>query len=279
MRPRIRTLVAAVAAVVLLTVVTVSAVLAHGGFGRGGGKAGAATAIEEQTGLSQEELRTRLQGGESLADIIEAEGGDLEAVVTAALTDLDEKVTALVEAGRLQSDQVEDYKANAEQRVRDWLAGTYEGKRGKGRGHFGGKGRGRIGGTSHGLIAIVSEQTGVSVEDIRAKLAEELSLADVVEEADGDLTAITDAAMEAYETRLTAAIENGRVSADGADELRRDMRERIDAALQADGGPGCKGHGKSGSRGWGRGHGRDAAGAKSGFGKVTLPLGETPSTA
>ena len=279
MRPRIRTLVAAVAAVVLLTVVTVSAVLAHGGFGRGGGKAGAATAIEEQTGLSQEELRTRLQGGESLADIIEAEGGDLEAVVTAALAGLDNKVDALVEAGRLESDQVDDYKAAAEQRVRDWLAGTYEGKRGKGRGHFGGKGRGRFGGTSHGLIAIVSEQTGVSVEDIRAKLAEELSLADVVEEADGDLTAITDAAMETYETRLTAAIENGRVSADRADELRRDMRERIETALQADGGPGCKGHGMSGSRGWDRGHGRDAAGAKSGFGKVTLPLGETPSTA
>ena len=271
MRPRIRTLVTAVAAVVMLTAVTVSAVLAHGGFGRGGGKSTAATTIEEQTGLSQDELRTRLQGGESLADIIEAEGGDLEAVVTAALAGLDEKVDALVEAGRLESDQVDDYKAAAEQRVRDWLAGTYEGKRGKG--------RGRLGGKANGLVSIVSEQTGVSVEDIRAKLADDQSLADVIEEADGDLTAITDAAMENYETRLTAAIENGRVSADQADELRQDMRERIEAALQADGGPGCKGHGKSGSRGWGRGHGREAAGATSDSGKVTLPLGETPSTA
>ena len=271
MRPRIRTLVAAVAAVVLVTAVTVSAVLAHAGFGRGGGKSTAATAIEEQTGLSQDELRTRLQGGESLADIIEAEGGDLEAVVTAALAGLDEKVDALVAAGRLESDQVDDYKAAAEQRVRDWLAGTYDGKRGKGRGRLGGKGV--------GLISLVSEQTGVSTDDVRAKLADGQSLADVIEEAGGDLTAITDAAMEAYETRLTAAIEHGRISADQADELRQGMRERIDTALHADGGPGCKGHGKSGSRGWGRGHGRDAAGTKSGFGKVTLPLGETPSTA
>jgi len=270
-RPRIRTLVAAVAAVFLLTAVTVSAVLAHGGFGRGGGKSDAATAIEEQTGLSQDELRTRLQGGESLAEIIEAEGGDLEAVVTAALTGLDEKFDALVEAGRLESSQVDDYKAAAEQRVRDWLAGTYEGKRGKG--------RGRLGGKAVGLISIVSEQTGVSVEDIRTKLTDGSSLADVIDEADGDQTAVTDAAMAAFEERLTAAIDSGRVSADQADELRQDMRERIDAALQADGGPGCKGHGKSGSRGWGRGHGRDAAGAKSGFGKVTLPLGENPSTA
>ena len=271
MRPRIRTLVATVAAVVLLTVVTVSAVLAHGGFGRGGGKSNASAAIEEQTGLSQEELRTRLQGGESLADIIEAEGGALEAVVTAALTGLDEKVNALVEAGRLQSDEVDDYKAAVEQRVRDWLNGEYEGKRGKGRGRLGGKGV--------SLISIVSEQTGVSIEDIRAKLAEEQSLADVIEEADGDLTAVTDAAMAAFEERLTAAIDRGRVNADKADELRQSMRERIDAALQADGGPGCKGRGKSGSRGWGRGHGRDAAGATSYSGKVTLPLGGTPSTA
>ena len=207
MRPRIRTLVASVAAVVLLTAVTVSAVLAHGGFGRGGGKSSVTTAIEEQTGLSQEDLRARLADGESLADIIEAEGGDLEAVVTAALTGLDEKVEALVEAGRLESDQVDDYKAAAEQRVRDWLAGTNDG--------FRGKSRGRMGGKSHGLIAIVSEQTSVSVEDIRTKLADGESLADIVEEAEGDLTAVTDAAMASFETRLTTAIENGRVSRAG----------------------------------------------------------------
>ena len=99
MRPRIRTLVASVAAVVLLTAVTVSAVLAHGGFGRGGGKSNVTTAIEEQTGLSQEDLRARLADGESLADIIEAEGGDLEAVVTAALTAFDEKIEALASRG------------------------------------------------------------------------------------------------------------------------------------------------------------------------------------
>ena len=254
MRPRIRILAAAVAAVVLLTVVTVSAVLAHGGFGRGGGKSSVTTAIEEQTGLSQEDLRARLADGESLADIIEAEGGDLEAVVTAALTGLDEKVEALVEAGRLESDQVDDYKAAAEQRVRDWLAGTKDGFRGKSRGRLGGKG--------HGLVTIVSEQTDVLVEDIRAKLADGESLADIVEEAEGDLTAVTDAAMAAFETRLTMAIENGRVSAEQADELRQSKRERIETALQADGGPTCNGHGKSGSRGWGRGHGRYHGGAK-----------------
>ena len=271
MRPRIRTLVVAVAAVVLLTAVTVSAVLAHGGFGRGGGKSNVTTAIEEQTGLSQEDQRARLADGESLADIIEAEGGDLEAVVTAALTGLDEKVEALVEAGRLESDQVDDYKAAAEQRVRDWLAGTHQGSRGKGRGRFGGR--------AVGLITIVSEQTSVSVEDIRTKLADGESLADIVEESEGDLTAVTDAAMAAFETRLTMAIENGRVSAEQADELRQSTRERIEAALQADGGSTCNGHGKSGSRGWGRGHGRYHGGAKADSGKTTLPIGETPATA
>ncbi len=271
MRLRIRTLVAAVAAVVLLTAVTVSAVLAHGGFGRGGGKSGAATAIEEQTGLSTEEIRTRLQGGESLADIIEAEGGDLEAVVTAALTGLDDKVDALVEAGRLESDQVDDYKAAAEQRVRDWLAGTYEGKRGKGHGRVGGKGV--------GLVSIVSEETGVSTEDIRTRLSDGDSLSDIIEEADGDVTAVTDAAMEVFETRLTAAIENGRVDAEKADELRESMRERIESALEAEGGAHMKGPGKSGSRDCGRGHGRYHRGAGAGAGKVTLPIGATPATA
>ena len=267
MRPRFRILVAAVAAILLLTAVTVSAVLAHGGFGRGGGKANVTSVIEEQTGLSKEDLRARLAGGESLADIIEAEGGDLEAVVAAALAGLDEKIEALVEAGRLQSDQVDDYKAAAEQRVRDWLAGSYEGKRGKSRGRLG------------GLVAIVSEQTGVSAEDIRARLAEGESLADVIESADGDLAAVTDAAMTGFEERLAAAIENGKVSADQAEELRQGMRDRIETALQADGGPGCKGRGKSDGRGWGHGHGRYKGGAESGAEKTALPLGVTPATA
>lgn len=270
MRPRFRILAAAVAAIVLLTVVTVSAVLAHGGFGRGG-KAGLTSVIEEQTGLSREDLRARLADGESLADIIEAEGGNLEAVVAAALAGLDEKIEALVEAGRLQSNQVADYKAAAEQRVRDWLAGSHESKRGKS--------RGRLGGKAGGLVAIVSEQTGVLVEDIRARLAEGESLADVIESADGDLTAVTDAAMAGFEERLAAAIENGKVSADQADELRQGMRSRIETALQADGGPGCKGRGKSDARGWGRGHGRYKGGAESGAGKTALPLGVTPATA
>ena len=152
--------------------------------------------------------------------------------------------------------------------MRDWLAGSPEG--------FRGKGRGRLGGKAHGLITIVSEQTGVSVEDIRAKLADGNSLADVIEEADGDLTAVTDAALAPFEGQLAAAIESGRVDADQADELRQSMRDRMDTALQADGGPTCNGHGKSGSRGWGRGHGR---GGESGRGPVTLPIGETPATA
>ena len=54
------------------------------------------------------------------------------------------------------------------------------------------------------------------------------------------------------------------------------MRDRIETALQADGGRGCKGRGKSG---WGRGHGRYKGGAESGAGKPTLPLGVTPATA
>ena len=271
MRPRFRILAAVVAAILLLTAVTVSAVLAHGGFDRGGGKAGLTSVIEEQTGLSKEELRSRLAGGESLADVIEAEGGDVEAVVAAALAGLDEKIESLVANGRLQSDQVDDYKAAAEQRVRDWLAGSYEGKRGKS--------RGRHGGNAGGLIAIVSEQTGVSVEDIRVRLAEGESLADVIESADGDLAAVTDVAMAGFEERLTAAIENGKLSADQADEIRQGMRDRIETSLQADGGPGCKGRGKSHGRGWGHGHGRYEGGAESGAGKTALPLGVTPATA
>ena len=232
--PESESLAAAVAAVVLLTVVTVSAVLAHmAALGVAAESRTSRPRLKSKPASARKTCEPGWQSGESIADVIGAEGGELEAVVTAALTGLDEKVEALVEAGRLQSDEVEDYKAAAEQRVRDWLAGTKDGFRGKSRGRLGGKG--------HGLVTIVSEQTDVLVEDIRAKLADGESLADIVEESEGDLTAVTDAAMAAFETRLTTAIVNGRVSSEQADELRQSTRERIEAALQADGGPTCNG--------------------------------------
>jgi hypothetical protein len=96
------------------------------GFGRGGpggGHAGGGrldtAAAAEALGLTQEELRTRTQAGQTLADIAEAEGvaeADLvDALVAAAQTRLAEAVTD----GRLTQAEADARAADLEARVAD----------------------------------------------------------------------------------------------------------------------------------------------------------------
>ena len=125
MRSRFRVLAAGMAAVGVLTAAAVGAVLAYDAVGRDfGEKPPVVAVIEEQTGIRGEaDLRARLAGGETLAELITAEGGDADAVVAVALAGLDVKLAKLIEAGEPEAAQAAEYRAGAEQRVRDWLAG------------------------------------------------------------------------------------------------------------------------------------------------------------
>ena len=235
MTSRFRISAVAIVVVAIITAVTVGVALAHGGLGRVGGATGGLVAtVADESGLAIEDVRAQLAEGESLAAVVASAGGDIDAVVDAALSGLDDRITALVDAGRLQADQGDAYAAAIEQRIRDILAWSFVGSRWSGRANHGKAG---------GLVALVAAETELSVEDIRTELAVGQSLAAVIEAAGGDAAAVTAAAMATFETKLSAAIEAGRVSADDAATLRERRGNRIEAALQAAGGRHGIGHG------------------------------------
>ena len=225
----------AIVVVAIITAVTVGVALAHGGLGRVGGATGGLVAtVADESGLAIEVVRARLAEGQSLVAVVEAEGGDIDAVVNAALSGLDDRITALVDAGRLEADQVDAYGAAIEQRIRDVLAWPFVGSRWSGRATHGKEG---------GLVVIVAAETELSVEDIRTELTAGQSLAAVIEAAGGDAAAVTAAAMATFEAKLSAAIQAGRVSADDASTLRERHGDRIEGALRAAGGRHGIGHG------------------------------------
>lgn len=88
----------------------------RGGHGGGGGRldlAAAATAL----GLTEDELRTRTQAGETLADVADAEGVDQADVVAALVAAEKTRLAAAVADGRLTQAQADERAATLEERI------------------------------------------------------------------------------------------------------------------------------------------------------------------
>ena len=101
------------------------------GFGM---RAGFGQEVADVLGLTTDELRTRLQGGESLADIAEAEGVDVQAVVDAIVAEHDERLDQAVADGRITQEQADERAATLEEHAQDMVDGTLEARMGGMRG-------------------------------------------------------------------------------------------------------------------------------------------------
>ena len=129
----------------------------HGGGHLGGGRVDMAVAAEA-LGLTEEELRTQTQAGQTLADVAEAEGvaeADLvDALVAAARTRLAEAVTA----GRLTQAEADARAADLETRITDSLDELC----GPGGGGPGGRGPGADGATPDDATPSTAPSAGTS---------------------------------------------------------------------------------------------------------------------
>jgi len=96
-------------------------------------------------GTDADTLGQELRSGESLADIAAANGVDTQDVVDAIVSQMDERIQAGVDAGRIDQTQADEILANAETRAEGIVDGTAtpggpRGHRGPGGPGFGGQG-------------------------------------------------------------------------------------------------------------------------------------------
>jgi hypothetical protein len=101
------------------------------------GLAAAANAI----GVSEDELRTALRSGQSIAQVAQSKGVEVQNVIDAIVADAKARLAAKAQSGHLTQGQAHERLATLEQRVTDMVnrAG------GSGRGHRHGPGSGRGG--------------------------------------------------------------------------------------------------------------------------------------
>ncbi len=110
----------------------------------GAGTRGVAVeAVSDVLGLSGEEIRTRLADGQSLADVAEAEGVEVQALVDAIVSAGQDRLDQAVANGRLTEDAGAQRAEMLAERAADAVERTFDGDGPRGRaGHRGDAGRG-----------------------------------------------------------------------------------------------------------------------------------------
>ena len=246
---RWRKLALAAAGAALVTVVAASLALAHG-VGFGGTRVSPVGILSDLTGVSVEDIRGARESGDSLADIAEANGVATDdyvaAVVDAATTAIDDAVAD----GKLSEDRAAEIKEGLSDKVTAMVT-SEAGWHGRSRGwavKLDGK---------PSPVVVLSELSGLSVDEIRESWGEGTSLVDI-----GEANGVTkDAYVSELANRVTAAIdaavEAGRLTEERAQTMKDGLADRVESIVTNTDEPG-RGHG------WGRGFGHGGRGGKHG---------------
>lgn len=169
-------------------------------------------------GITEDELRTALEAGQSIAQVAEAEGIDVQTVIDALVA---EATARLAEA-----------EASLPERMTDLV--NREGlPEHHGPGGPGGPGRHLVG---EGLDA-AAEAIGITDDELRTALRSGSSIAEVAAANDVEVQSMIDALVAAATERIDEAVADGRIDAERAEALKADLVERITARVNGEGPP------------------------------------------
>ncbi|MCH8062098.1 MAG: hypothetical protein IH861_06315 [Chloroflexi bacterium] len=221
-------------AIAAVAVIGASSAFAHSPFGGGKGRAAVVETAGEELGMSRADLVDELRAGNSIAQVAENQGVDVNDIVSAILGKVSNGLNRAVENGRMTQEQADSRLGNISERVASAMerVPNFDGQRAKG------KWRGNRG--NHGLLVVAAGELDMTPGELLAELREGKSIAEVAEAMDVSVDDIIGAMVEKAEERM-AMFEDK-------------VTERINEPWQAK--PAHAGDGGRGGRQFGPGHGR-----------------------
>ena len=185
----------------------------RGGGARLSGAQALVAATASVTGLTQDDVRTALSSGQTLAQIVEANGKTADAVIAAARTTYEQQLAQAVTDGKLTQAQADAKLAEFDASAPGWMTSALPGRGGP---HGGDAGFGRMGGPKS-LIAATASVTGLSAADVMTALRSGQTLAQIAE-ANGKTSAdVIAAARSNLQQALTSAVSAGTLTQAQAD--------------------------------------------------------------
>jgi uncharacterized protein YidB (DUF937 family) len=177
----------------------------HFGHHRSGVPFAGVSAAAEALGMSPSELRSALRDGQTIADVAEERGVDLQTVIDAMVAEATERI----------DERAAEAKEDLPERITDLVNGEVPDHPG-----------GPRGGIRAGFDA-AAQALGISAEDLRSALRDGRTIADVAEEQGIDVQAVIDAMVAEATTHIDEEVAEGDLDADRAAELKEDLPERI----------------------------------------------------
>lgn len=184
----------------------------------------------EAIGISTDDLRAALKGGQSIAEVAEANGVEAQTVIDALVAEATTRLEGLLA-------ELPDRVAEAVNRKGppDHEGPDHEGSDQEGPGQGGRRGPG---------LEAAARAIGISVEDLRTAVKGGDTVAEVAAANNVEVQTVIDALIADATTHLNQAVADGRLSEADAAERAADLSERITAMVNgtmSPGGPGRQG--------------------------------------
>ena len=186
-------------------------------------------AAAKYLGLSESDLRSKLSNGQSLADVAKAQNKDVnglqDAIVAAEKADLD-KAVANKQLTQAQADKaLAALKAHVADLVNGKLSLRFRGPRSGHKGFAFGAGD---------QLATAAKYLGLSESDLRTKLRNGQSLADVAKAQNKDVNGLEDALVAAQKTKLDGLVAAKKLTQSQADAILSQLKSHVDDLVNAD---------------------------------------------
>ena len=197
-----------------------------GGMGderRGGGQSGErdfflVQSVMDATGLNRIELGVELRGGSTLAEVITANGGSIEAVVADAVADATVEINTAVTNGRLTQEQADALIAQLEESYTHILNGE-------------GRDQAMERVADVGIVRLAAEMTGLDAREIMQQVRGGTTLETVLTENGVEVAAFIAEATERAEARINVQVANDRLTAEEGAELLAQFTEELNSLL------------------------------------------------
>lgn len=208
-----------------------------GGFGGRGGRGGDGAGLEiistvtEATGLTLEQIRTGLQGGQTLGELIAAIGGNLDEVKASVIGAVTEAINQRVTEGKLTQERADEIIATLNSRVDEVLNSTQpirDGVR-------------PDGGRGNNAQSEVVDQLMIATEMTRAEIREAIvggqTIADLLAAANVETETFIANVLAPVEENLTAKVTDGTITQAIADArlalYRLELEFRLTQTMEA----------------------------------------------
>ncbi|MBA3871108.1 MAG: hypothetical protein H0X30_18345 [Anaerolineae bacterium] len=180
-------------------------------------------ATADATKLAPADILKQVRDGKTLADVITANGGSVESIVSTAVTTATSEINTAVTNGRLGQVQADKLIANLQKAYTSAVNGKFRMRTEKSI-------------VSLAVLRLAAQQTGLTAQNIVKEIRSGKSLSAVLTEHKVDTTAFITSAVDAAKKRLDQAVTNRRITQTDADTRLQQFQQQLTEQINKVGG-------------------------------------------